>query len=57
MDTQLIYQLKFLSDLCEGPEGKPLFVYTDIETAPDASPQYRSRLAIWDDGLIFLTQS
>ena len=57
MDTQLIYQLKFLSDLIEGPNGKPLFVYTDIEIKPDAPPQYRSRLATWDGGLRLLSQN
>lgn len=63
MDTQLIYQLKFLSDLTEGPAGKPLFVYTDIERPeakngnPAEPPRYRSRLALWDGGLRLLTQA
>ncbi len=57
MDTHLIYQLRFLSDLTEGPQGKPLFVYTDIESKKDEAPNYRSRLATWDEGLHLLTQS
>ena len=54
--TDLIYQLKFLSDLSEGPGEKPLFVLTDVEKLEKNPPKYRSRLAIWDGGLRFLTQ-
>jgi dipeptidyl aminopeptidase/acylaminoacyl peptidase len=56
MDTTLLYQLKFLSDLIEGPKGKPLFIYTDVEKKPDQPPRYRSRLAKWDGELQLLTQ-
>lgn len=52
----LLYQLRFLSDLTEGPAGKPLFVYTDIERPEKEPPRYRSRLATWDGELRFLTQ-
>lgn len=51
--TDLLYQLRFLSDLTEGPAGKPLFVYTDIERPEKDPPRYRSRLATWDGGLRF----
>jgi len=57
VQTDLIYQLKFLSDLTEGPQGRPLFIYTDIERPEKEPPKYRSRLAIWDGGLKFLTQA
>lgn len=59
MDTELIYQLKFISDLTEGPARHPLFVYTDIERPEGKNgepPKYRSRLALWDGGLRLLTQ-
>lgn len=56
MTTDSIYQLKFLSDLSEGPGSKPLFVYTDIERPEKDPPKYRSRLATWDGSLRFLTQ-
>lgn len=56
VNTDLIYQLEFLSDLTEGPGGKPLFIHTDIERLEKESPKYRSRLATWDGGLRFLTQ-
>jgi len=54
--SDLLYRLRFLSDLTEGPAGKPLFVYTDIERPEKDPPRYRSRLAIWDGALRFLTQ-
>jgi len=54
--TDLLYQLRFLSDLTEGPAGKPLFVYTDIERPEKDPPRYRSRLATWDGELRLLTQ-
>jgi len=56
VNTDLLYQLRFLSDLTEGPAGKPLFIYTDIERPEKEPPRYRSRLATWDGGLRFLTQ-
>ncbi|MDW8424786.1 MAG: S9 family peptidase [Meiothermus sp.] len=56
MTTELLYQLRFLSELTEGPEGKPLFVYTDIERPEKEPPRYRSRLALWDGQLRWLTQ-
>lgn len=56
MTTDLLYQLRFLSDLTEGPAGKPLFVYTDIEQPQKEPPRYRSRLATWDGELRLLTQ-
>ncbi len=54
--TDLLYQLRFLSDLTEGPAGMPLFVYTDIERPEKDPPRYRSRLATWAGELRFLTQ-
>ncbi len=57
MEPNLLYQLRFLSDLTEGPDGKPLFVYTDVERPEKEPPRYRSRLALWDGGLKFLTQA
>jgi dipeptidyl aminopeptidase/acylaminoacyl peptidase len=56
VNTDLIYQLEFLSDLTEGPGGHPLFVLTDIERPEKDPPKYRSRLATWDGGLRLLTQ-
>lgn len=56
MTTDLLYQLRFLSDLTEGPKGQPLFVYTDVERPEKEPPRYRSRLATWDGALRFLTQ-
>lgn len=56
MEPELIYQLRFLSDLTAGPNLQPLFVYTDIERSEKDPPKYRSRLATWDGGLRFLTQ-
>jgi len=55
---EILYQLRFLSDLTEGPGGRPLFVLTDIERTekPEEPPKYRSRLAVWEDGLRLLTQ-
>lgn len=52
-----MYQLKYLSDLSQGPKSKPMFTYTDIEKTADEAPHYRSRLATWDQGLRLLTQS
>lgn len=58
MKPEILYQLRFLSDLTEGPGGRPLFVLTDIERTekPEEPPKYRSRLAMWEDGLRLLTQ-
>lgn len=58
MKPEILYQLRFLSDLTEGPGGRPLFVLTDIERTEksEESPKYRSRLAMWEDGLRLLTQ-
>lgn len=56
MTTSLLYRLRFLSDLTEGPAGKPLFVYTDVEQPQKEPPRYRSRLATWDGELRLLTQ-
>ncbi|MDX2003649.1 MAG: S9 family peptidase [Meiothermus sp.] len=56
MKPELIYELEFLAELTEGPQGRPLFVYTDIERPEKEAPKYRSRLATWDGELKFLTQ-
>lgn len=56
MRPELLYQLKFISDLAEGPGGLPLFVLSDIERPENEAPRYRSRLCTWDRGLKFLTQ-
>ncbi|MCX7739911.1 MAG: S9 family peptidase [Meiothermus sp.] len=56
MKTALLYQLRFLSELTEGPAGQPLFVYTDIERPEKEPPRYRARLAVWAEGVRFLTQ-
>ncbi|RDI95774.1 S9 family peptidase [Meiothermus sp. QL-1] len=56
MEPKLLYQLRFLSELTEGPKGQPLFIYADIEVPEKEPPRYRSRLAAWDGGLRFLTQ-
>lgn len=58
MKPEILYQLRFLSDLSQGPDQKPLFVITDIERPekPEEPPRYRPRLALWDGGLRLLTQ-
>jgi dipeptidyl aminopeptidase/acylaminoacyl peptidase len=54
MVPELLYRLRFLSDLTEGPRG-PLFTVTEIEEGNP--PAYRTRLAEWGpQGLRFLTQ-
>jgi len=54
MEPEVLLKLRFLSDLTPGPGGLPLFVLTDLlEGDP---PRYRSRLALWDGGVRFLTQ-
>ncbi|GAA6756487.1 hypothetical protein Thermus77420_19630 [Thermus thalpophilus] len=54
MEPETLLQLRFLSDLTEGPEGLPLFLLTEI-VAGDP-PRYRSRLALFDGEARFLTQ-
>ncbi len=54
MTPELLYRLRFLSDLTPGPGGLPLVVLTEIEEADP--PRYRSRLALFDGALRFLTQ-
>ncbi|GLV48029.1 peptidase S9 [Thermus sp. LT1-2-5] len=54
MEPETLLHLRFLSDLTEGPEGLPLFVLTEI-VAGDP-PRYRSRLALFDGEVRFLTQ-
>lgn len=58
MQPDILYRLRFISNLGEGPQGKPLFVLTDIERSEGDKepPRYRSRLALWDGGLKILTQ-
>lgn len=54
MEPEVLFRVRFLSDLTPGPGGLPLFVLTDIlEGDP---PRYRSRLALFDGGLRLLTQ-
>ncbi len=54
MEPEVLWKLRFLSDLVPGPEGFPLFLLTDIlEGDP---PRYRSRLALFDGSLRLLTQ-
>ena len=54
METKTLFQLKFLSDLEAGPGGQPIFVVTEIEDGE--VPAYRSRLALFDGELRWLTQ-
>ncbi len=54
MELEILYKLRFLSDLTPGPEGLPLFLLTDIVEGDP--PRYRSRLALFDGTLRFLTQ-
>lgn len=54
MEPEVLWKLRFLSDLVPGPEGLPLFLLTDVlEGDP---PRYRSRLALFDGNLRLLTQ-
>lgn len=54
MEPELLYKVRFLSDLTPGPEGLPLVLLTDIlEGDP---PRYRTRLALYKGALRFLTQ-
>jgi dipeptidyl aminopeptidase/acylaminoacyl peptidase len=54
MEPEILYRFRFLSDLTPGPEGLPLFLLTDIVEGDP--PRYRSRLALFDGTLRFLTQ-
>jgi dipeptidyl aminopeptidase/acylaminoacyl peptidase len=54
MELEILYKLRFLSDLTPGPGGLPLFLLTDIVEGDP--PRYRSRLALFDGTLRFLTQ-
>ena len=54
MEAEILFKLRFLSDLTEGPGGHPLFVLTEIQEG--TPPRYRSRLALWEGGVRFLTQ-
>ncbi|GGM96888.1 peptidase S9 [Thermus composti] len=54
MEPQVLYRITFLSGLTEGPEGFPLLLVTDIQE--EDPPRYRTRLALFDGGLRFLTQ-
>ena len=54
MEPEILFKLRFLSDLTPGPDGFPLFLLTDIQEGDP--PRYRSRLALFDGTLRFLTQ-
>jgi dipeptidyl aminopeptidase/acylaminoacyl peptidase len=54
MEPEILYRFRFLSDLTPGPEGLPLFLLTDIVEGDP--PRYRTRLALYDGTLRFLTQ-
>ena len=54
MAPEILLKLRFLSDLTPGPEGFPLFLLTDVQEGDP--PRYRSRLALFDGALRFLTQ-
>ncbi|MFN4070802.1 MAG: S9 family peptidase, partial [Thermus caldifontis] len=54
MEPEILLKLRFLSDLTPGPEGFPLFLLTDLQEGDP--PRYRSRLALFDGALRFLTQ-
>ncbi len=49
MTPEVLYKLRFLGGLTEGPEGRPLFTLTEIERKKDA-PGYKTRLALWERG-------
>lgn len=57
MKPEIIYQVQLLADLTPGPNQNPLFVYVDVERPENASPKYRRRLATFEGGLRFLTQT
>ncbi|WP_114312910.1 S9 family peptidase [Thermus caldifontis] len=54
MEPEILLKLRFLSDLTPGPLGFPLFLLTDVQEGDP--PRYRSRLALFDGALRFLTQ-
>ncbi len=54
MEPQILFKLRFLSDLTPGPDGFPLFLLTDIQEGDP--PRYRSRLVLFDGALRLLTQ-
>ena len=54
MEPETLLKLRFLSDLTPGPEGLPLFLLTEIQEGDP--PRYRSRIALFDGALRFLTQ-
>ncbi|WP_460172129.1 S9 family peptidase [Thermus sp. FJN-A] len=54
MEPEVLGKLRFLSDLTPGPGGLPLFLLTEI--VAEDPPRYRSRLALYDGALRFLTQ-
>lgn len=54
MEPEILFKLRFLSDLTPGPDGFPLLLLTDIQEGDP--PRYRSRLALFDGALRFLTQ-
>ncbi len=54
MEPEILYRFRFLSDLTPGPEGLPLVLLTEI--AEGEPPRYRTRLALYDGALRFLTQ-
>jgi len=54
MELEILYKLRLLSDLTPGPGGLPLFLLTDIVEGDP--PRYRTRLALYDGALRFLTQ-
>ncbi len=54
MEPEVLFRLRFLSDLTPGPEGLPLFVLTEIQEG--TPPRYLPRLALWDGSLRLLTQ-
>lgn len=53
MEAEVLFKLRFLSDLTEGPKGKPLFVLTEVKE--ESPPRYLPRLALWEEGVRFLT--
>lgn len=57
MQAEQLYQLSFLADLVAGPSQQPIFSVSDIETKEGQAPKYRTRLATWEGGLRYLTQS
>lgn len=54
MEPETLLKLRFLSDLTTGPNGLPLLLLTDVQKGDP--PRYRSRLALFNGELRFLTQ-